>query len=198
MIEEGDYHTSCGPKTNCSNENCVHLMKFTLRRRGQWTHEDVSAVDLCTAKMEYGAPGDLLLNLPASKPFVEAELDKHLHLYIRYKTCPHWTMLPLGCSQHNGVVKCWDILPLMRNHCLVSFHQPAVTFSELCNGLRLVFPNLLSSFSSSTDRCQIDIVLSGLCQTTSATSPCSFTGMFSSKSLEQLSHFGICFFEDLS
>lgn len=41
MIEEGDDNTSCGPETNCSNGSCVHLMKCTLRRRGQWTHEDV-------------------------------------------------------------------------------------------------------------------------------------------------------------
>lgn len=127
-----------------------------------------------------GGHGDLLLHLSASGASVES-IVRQLYLQVQHGVHLE-TVLPLACSQHDGVTRVGTFLLLLGNVGLVSFHQPAVTFSQLCNGLRSV---LLNSpfFFVFLHRCQIYIVVERISQSDPGVSLCSFTSMFPNKSL---------------
>lgn len=131
-------------------------------------------------KYRRGSHGDLLFHLSASGASVESIVRQ---LYLQVQHSVHLEIvLPLGWSQHDGVTRFGPFLSLMGNLGWVSFHQPAVTFSQLCNGLRCV---LLNSpfFFVFPHSCQIYIVVEGLSQPAPWVSLCSFTSMFPNKSL---------------
>lgn len=83
---------------------------------------------------------------------------------------------------NNGATRDGTVLILMGNLGSVSFHQPAVTFSQLCDSLASVLVNS-PFFFVFLHRCQIYTVVARLSQPAPGVSLGSFTNMLPSKSL---------------
>lgn len=170
-----------GPETNYNNGALVYLIKFTLKKRSQWDHGKGFESWICAEQRRKGVHGNLLFHFFASGASVKSMVVRQLYLQVQHGVHLE-TELSLDCSQHDRVTRVGTFLHLMGNHCSVGFPQLAVTFSQLCNGLRNVL--LMSPFFFVFfNRGHIYIVVKRLSQPVPGVSLCCFSTTFPNKSL---------------